>query len=461
MTTNSKARRTLLAVTVGLLGCAPFATVTYAAPPVSRSILATSSSPAPGQVVRSGQMTSQLCWAAVAEMAINAVAPPKPPAPPMTQNEQAALRFAPSNDPTVLDEARMRCANIGECSFTSTPVLEPFVIQKQQTGPLTKAQIEQEIGVFGKPFIFAWEYPAAGDDPDAHPVGKHYLIATGYNKASTTGYLEVVDPWPKRDDVDDQFSGGAVVPVSFEAYAMPEVDMGLPTAYDETFFQLRSPNAPPAPNPPSNVTVVGSTGVQSPRDVLVQELRNRRKVHFTRAADVALSPEQRVKALAKPRPWLAQERAPLEVGVPFPIVALRVRDVVRANSDTTRLITSETDAMLYPVMARGRVVDSFLMVRRNGIWVQKGYSNPVVTARLVAVRQSSAELHKVGVADYFLISLPEISGFFASYRSGKEIWAIPSATDPSIGAVRGVQQPAGDVFRRIVEASEKRAPTRQ
>lgn len=460
MTTNSKTLRTLLSVTVCLLGCALFATVTHGAPPISRSILATSSSPAPGEVVRSGQKTSQLCWAAVAEMAINAVAPPKPPAPPMTQNEQAALRFAPSNDPTVLDEARMRCANIGECSFTSTPVLEPFLKQKQQPGPLTKAQIEQEIGVFGKPFIFAWEYPDDGADPAAHPVGKHYLIATGYNKASTTGYLEVVDPWPQRVDVDDQSTGGAVVPVSFEAYATPEVDMGLPTAYDETFFELRPPGAPSTPNPPSNVTVDGGKGIQLRRGVLLQELRNRRKVHFTLAAAAALSPEQRTMALAKPRPWLVQERAALEIGIPFPIVALRVRDVVRAKSDTTRLITSETDAMLYPVMARGRVVDSFLMVRRNGAWVQKGYSNPVVTARLVAVRQSSAELHKVAVADYFLISLPEISGFFASYRSGKEIWAIPSATDPSIGAVAGVQQPADVVLRRIADAAG-RVPTRR
>jgi hypothetical protein len=436
--------------------------------------------PIPG----SGQKATQLCWAATAEMAVNALATP---VPAMSQERQVALLtlgLLNVPDTTVLtslqlqqiEDGTQRCTNIlGACNRLGVPILEGLLFEHRLAGnPLTKAELIHQIGDLGRPVIFSWDYP--DDSGDDSPSGQHFLIAVGYNNANPDGFLEIWDPWPARSDVDTPTSGGNRTFVAYDVYAGTNFDMGLPKAHQDSRTQIRrfpDPPEPVRPNPPTSLEVDGGgpgTGVNASaaanantdasaasEPASASRARPRsREVSFATAVRNSQTAQQRERALRKPRPWL-RESGPLTVGVPFPIVALRVDQIVAARTNPEDLLKRKTSVVLYPVMAGGEVVDSYLMANQDGRWIETGYANTAVTRLLAQARQENAGRERVRPEDFFLISVPEYSAFFASYRSGRDTVAVPVTTDPTIRAVRGVPMPAVDALRQIAEAEDQKS----
>ncbi len=133
----------------------------------------------------SAQKASNLCWAAVTEMAVNAVAHPNPL---MTQHRQAAFAAAgitglpiPPDKLADFNGQLIHCEeNIGNCNKRWHPVLEGVTqTMPPSTQPLSPEDLVSEIGDAGRPVIFSWEYPDSNSVN--RPTRGHYLIIIGYD----------------------------------------------------------------------------------------------------------------------------------------------------------------------------------------------------------------------------------------------------------------------------------------
>ena len=452
---------------VSAIACMMFACAGTAAPTV-RSLLKTPSNPS-GTINGVPQEQSRLCWAATAQIAINTLAPPNPL---MDQLHQVAYMVRGLDKPTnpLVDPQDVQltgsqgmtdtqtvlnaCAAVpGNCNRTGFPILVGLT-RKVQTLALTRDQIVDEIGNHGRPFIFSWEYPESGSPRNPH--GQHFLIAVGYDNThpDPDGFLvEIWDPWPVPDPGHSK-PGGNHTSITFTAYATPQLDMGLPTTYDDTRWQLTRFTRP---NPPPGISVDGgssSGGGQGPRNA-ESPVSPQRELSFATAIRQSLSRTQRNVVLERVRRQFKGSRAPLTIGVPFPIVALRIDQIV-AEPNPEKLLRTKTSVVLYPVLAGGEVVDSFLMANRKGRWVETGYANTAVTSALVQVRKENARTNGVKPEDFFLLSVPEYSGFYASFRKGGKTVAIATSSDATLGTSWGKAQPAADVLRGIAAAAAKK-----
>ncbi len=449
------------------IACMMFACAGTAAPTV-RSLLKTTGNPS-GIITGVPQEQSRLCWAATAQIAINTLAPRTPP---MDQLHQVAymvrgldkltnplvdpqdVQLTGSQGMTDTQTVLNACAAVpGNCNRTGFPILVGLN-RKVQTPALTRDQIVDEIGNHGRPFIFSWEYPEGSSA--AKPHGQHFLIAVGYDNTSPDPnefLVEIWDPWPVPDPAHSK-PGGNHTSITFAAYATPELDMGLPTAYDDTRWQFSRFTRP---NPPPSISVDGgspSGGGQGPQNA-ESPASPQRELSFATATRQSLSRKQRNVVLERVRRRFKDPRPPLTIGVPFPIVALRIDQIVAAESNPERLLRTKTSVVLYPVLAGGEVVDSFLMVNRRGHWIETGYANTAVTSALVQVRQENARTNGVKPEDFFLLSVPEYSGFYASFRKGGKTVAIATSSDSTLGTSWGKAQPAADVLRGIAAAAKK------
>jgi hypothetical protein len=438
--------------------CLSFLSLAFAAAPPKRFL------PIDG----SGQKASQLCWAAVAEMAVNAVAGP---ALPMTQERQAALARSgieqlpdasmfPPEKAALFASQLAFCTpdNIGNCNSRWHPVLEGVA---QDLPPseqaLTPEELMTEIGEIGRPVIFAWRYSER--DSTTRPVGMHYLIAIGYDSTNSAGFLQVWDPWPVGAA---GLSGGKLSQIRYSTYADPGLDMGLPKEHLLSLPGLRRFASPPVtPNPPPSISVEGGTPSSPPIQGVVEDsaaaraarsARPRfREVSFATAVRNSLPERQRGEIL-RDRGAGRPDSEALVVGTPFPILALHVSDIVANRNRPARLLKTRTSSVLYPVMLRDQVVDSFLMANVDGKWVETGYANTAITSQLVRWRTLQIGREGAKERDFFLLSVPQYSAFFTSFKPGRQVLAVAASTDSLIKTREGESQPAIDVLKNIADA---------
>jgi hypothetical protein len=166
-----------------------------------------------------------------------------------------------------------------------------------------------------------------------------------------------------------------------------------------------------------------------------------------------------VLALARTQAWVPPSLIPpgvrLTIGQPFAIESIdlaQLRDIPAAQ----RLMREhKTYVVLYPVMAEDMVVDSFLMARIKGHWVERGYANNEVTRRLVRIRAAHAARGHEPPDVYYFVSIPEVRAFFAAFERGAETMLISTTTDPLIHVSENDQpRSATDIFTRIIRPNE-------
>ncbi|HMK23729.1 MAG TPA: hypothetical protein VK466_15465 [Terriglobales bacterium] len=429
------------------------------------------------------QYAKQLCWAAADVLAVNQFYPICPTSTPTASPalfptsqalEAANNRLARAGAGSLSDFLPTCELNIGNCNFADDLWDSPDLHLHGLTGkkgftgaPSTTGDnnvglrweaAKQEIDA-GRPFLFIWDYPE--DDASSLPVGKHQLVATGYSDerdSSGTQYLQIWDPWPVPLGLVLPTSvpacgpapGVPVTPehsrwVYFSTYTGPGNDMGVTVTalheYDQWHLARVAPDAPvvtvdggpPPPAPPP-------FHPQPPSGALPQ-------VSFAKALSAAL-PQSRQLDLQ------VSGAAPRTLGVPFPIVGLGFRKLLRAADDPTALLAGTTSAILFPVVSHGEVVDAFLMLFMEGRWQRGGYANIEITQRLVKFRaRYTTQEHPLG--SFYMVSVPGEVAFFAAYGKGKKAILIPTSTDPSIDAVAGKAVPAGPQLKKLVSAIQQ------
>jgi hypothetical protein len=244
------------------------------------------------------------------------------------------------------------------------------------------------------------------DAEDRLPGGKHYLIITGYDDA--TDQFRVFDPWLGQGSMPDEPELHEYY-ISYEGYADPKVSLGLPVTavHAEDYYNLRRfvVDAPQA--------ILGSGDfVQDTPEPVVLEAAG---------FDEILHLSHEIQALAHQRIVYAHDGSPVagtkRAGEAFPIVALTTRQVIEADGAPHRLLIQRAWALIAPVVAGGRIIDSFQMYRTEGKWKQGGYAN----ARVAQLMIKAAEKLRGELGDQqqlYLVSIPEQVMFFAAGGEG-------------------------------------------
>jgi hypothetical protein len=434
------------------------------------------------------QYASQLCWAAVNTIALSSFFPasscqvnaspgrssqakdaayhildvtalssPTPP-PGLLQ-----LLATTSGTTSVSHGLGICTTNIQACNIPGVPVLLglSFTTTKttgMQPNPgLSWAQATQQIDA-GHPFLFVWGYPSGG---------LHQLIAIGYSDDSAEQKLMIWDPLPVPKTSEPiamaplcgplttltaaQIGSLHMKPIDFSTYTDPTNDMGVAAVHDDDQYDLALPDVPQAPD----LHVTHNTTPVPPSDRRANTIMG---MSFTRV--VFSSPPAPTRPAmpgrANPKKYSAA-REERELGIPFPIVGLRIDQLSRPGLDPTPLLTQTISSVLIPVEVKGTVVDSFLMLFRNGRWERGGYSNTEVTRLLVEARLQYATEHHISPKDFYMVSVPGLAAFFVAHGYGGQAVLIPASNDPLIGAVAGSATPAAIQLGRLVDAINRLA----
>jgi hypothetical protein len=219
---------------------------------------------------------------------------------------------------------------------------------------------------------------------------------------------------------------GSAQIISFDNYNVTtpielHVDMGLPYAVAESYYNV---DAPVVPMPPTGLTVSGGS---TPTPMSAPARPQWTRVDFRQAIEVS-----RGTAVAEVARRVSAGHTDLRAGFPLPIVALGLGELGSTPAQTLMtLLRRDTAVLLYPILSGGRVRDSFLVIRRADEWLVGGYANTAVTRRLVALRDQHAT-NEAELAEHYLLSVPALGAFFLARGSGAGARLIPVSGDRSI-----------------------------
>jgi hypothetical protein len=408
-----------------------------------------------------------LCWAAAGQVAMNSFI--TNPAKTVWQWQMVQTSRAGGIDP---NKACYQQLPEKPCDSTGDPDSSldyyNFVPQKRNfhANPndpglpsdqkhLVWGEIQTEIAGGGHPFVFEWIYADGA---------KHYLVVAGYYTTPTgKKRLRVWDPLPvanfdpahPRNIADLPVAGGSARAIYFDTYAAENgnSDMGRDVVHYGDYYQFVQRTLP---QPPTDLRV----GTLRKVTALSKPLRN---AVATPPSPFDVSFEQaRLDSLLAARNYLSELRieigaggSALQLGTPFPIVALGLNDLqAHDGHPPAALLGATTHVVLYPVTSRGAVVDSFLTIRGPAGWAEGGYSNTTVTQLVNAYRNDYAAKHHLPVASFYLLSVPALSAFFAVAGSGPGAVLIPASDDESIHATAGIAQPAHQLLPALIDSAK-------
>jgi hypothetical protein len=442
------------------------------------------------------QYASQLCWAAVNTMALSSFFPASicqvnaspgqssqakdaaygilhvtalsaplppltsPPTPPPGLQQLLATTSGTTSVNHVLDDCT---TNIQACNRPGVPILLGLSYKTTQTtgtqpNPgLSWVQATQQIDA-GHPFLFVWKFPSGG---------LHQLIAIGYSDDLAQQKLKIWDPLPvpKTSEViamaplcgpltsltPKQIGSLHMKPIDFSTYTDPTNDMGVAAVHDDDQYDLALLSVPQSPD--LHVSRNMSPIPRSDRRSNTIMGMSFTKVLFS-SQPAPAKPEMSTKADPQKNSAVA---GPRELGIPFPIVGLGVDQLSKPGADPTKLLTQSILTVLFPVEVKGAVVDSFLMLFRNGRWERGGYSNTEVTRLMVETRLQYAAEHDLNPKDFYMVSVPGLAAFFVAHGYGSQAVLIPASNDPLIGAVAGSATPAAIQFGRLIDTINRLA----
>ena len=394
------------------------------------------------------QEQSQLCWAAVSVMAMRVFPSPTPARQP-TQRDMVLYRGSAALPPACTapnvcpDTAAVTSSDVCPpdlsypCDVTGYPWLFDLdyryisATHAGNTHMLSADTIRHEIGTKTRPVLIMWDYldpgemtpqqrarhqlpPEEEESEEAPRTGKHALIITGYD--SDENKVLIWDPWPPKRPLSEEEESDEPVPthekwIPYDRYANPLNDEGSAvvalhdhdqfrlcrgcSAGDEEFFDdmdARVSEVPPLEAPeledvdfiqgPPN-TAVAINGFLSGHEV---RDRNGEPIQGTVRADLA-----------------------------FPIIAISTKKLLGARGEPESLLQPRTSVLVVPVMRGRKVVDSFLLLhKKDGSWIEGGYSNNEIARRLVDLRARLTSRNRAATG-FYLVSIPEQGTFYLGH----------------------------------------------
>ncbi len=319
---------------------------------------------------REVQRDTLLCWAAVSVMAIRSF-PRSKRFRHATQEDVVAYERAGmdallpkgSKEPEELKRAR-RAFRSGLANATNSPLLlglDRTVVEEiagNQPRMLSKAHFLEEIATRKRPILIRWVYGSI-NQPAGTRSGAHELIVTGYN--SKTHEVRIWDPWPAanmRDPAPQKRERW----IPYARYVDPVSDGGVKVRADHEFdeFALRRRGAPIDLGAYPKLAKIPKrrSGDDSEPDLdlepggfkLDTPIRKHMKTHKVLQRNGKRMP------------------GPFTTAAPIPILPISVKQLGRYEKEPAKLVGMRCGTVVIPILKHRRVVDSFLLTRRNGRW---------------------------------------------------------------------------------------------
>ena len=403
-------------------------------------------------IVREVQEEDLLCWAAVSTMAVGAF----PEAGAFTHPTQrqiviyqragiktlAKLQSALGNPGSALGKkltsAQGTCSVQGLCNATNIDGLHLFDLASRKVGPgkvLLPRHFEIEIDERLRPVPIRWTYEGKKLTNGRLRTGEHALIVTGYRWE--THELRVWDPWPSLLNPDPS-PGPHEKWIPYDTYVDPQNDQGLDALALHEFDQYKLRRKHEA-NPANDYPPLGK----------LLEVQARRLVPLGFEGEIAGLRESVDTVL---RGHVVRNSSgdvihgPYTAGDPFPIVPLKT-STLRKSAEPVSLLSSQTAAVVIPVLKDRQVIDSFLMLHGKSGWRAGGYSNNRIAGLLSEARDlhTSGERHSRG---FYLVSVPELSTFYVAHGFNESATLAPLNAVGRKNFVRG-RQALGELLARI------------
>ncbi len=327
---------------------------------------------------------------------------------------------------------------LGQCDHTGVPILQDLESTATAASkPLRFCQI-RALMTAQRPVIFQWKGLVApvqsANGRKKGPEGDHYMVILGARVRLGVPEVRVWDPWGKTQHLQW---------IPYTEYAQPSVAHGVPgEKHGVDYYQIRRPGRPQTSLPTRcdvNIPVLAPV-VLAPRPL--DEIRR----------DFLPANIRQTLQSAQLPPLEAGQR----YGYAFPIVALTSAQIVAGSDDPSRLIRSESAAVLVAVEdASGRFETLYSVLHDRQGWQRRGYVGSGVAAQLAETRKAhfdrEPEQRPRAISDYYMLSIPSRRTFFAAYQDPRsnETMLVPVADDPAIGAYAGKSQPARDLLLRM------------
>jgi len=403
------------------------------------------------------QKRSQWCWASVSTMSIRSF-DEEGDFHHLSQVQVVARRRAGANNlveaavPAIAEKIgklETKCAKPGKCNRAEVPLLFDIESDSPATGEaLSMAAIAHDIKEMEHPIIIRWVY---SEDADAHPdageqrpqsnetrnrAGAHALLITGYD--DETMEIRVFDPLPMGSTAIAKHQKW----ISFDHYLNPEDLEGIRVEAFHVADQYRMRRTGVTPAGMNHYPKVAATPQSSPPPAPggFEPLRNLdpaiRKYMGSRVFRQS-SGESRTGSIS--------------FGKPFPIVALRSADLMRAKGQPDTLLAPRTATYVVPVLENGTVVDSFLLLKKGHQWVPGGYSNNQIASLVEQIRAERGN-GRMKPEAFYLVSIPELSAFYAAHGFNAQAKLISLDNDG-----RGEFVAAKQVLGELISVAERDA----
>jgi len=406
------------------------------------------------------QEANNLCWAAVATMAVRAF-PEEGDFRHPKQRDIVIYRQSDIDTLAELDQARNvagelkqkfehfshRCEAKGTCNFTSVE-LHMFDLKSRKVPPgkvLLPGHFHIEIGLRKRPVPIRWRFRGEFVVNGRRRVGEHALIVTGYNPI--TDELRIFDPGPAADPNDgipDLTPEQHERWIPYKTYVDPQNDHGLDAdavhEFDEYMLQRVGDNRDlaaefaypdPAPIPPPVHRRENS--VDFARQEIPDDLND------------AIGKVMRAHVVRKSNGDVIH--GPFTAGKPIPIVALKVSQILAAANDPAALFKSDTSTVAVPVLREREMVDSFMMLHDRSGWHAGGYCNNRIAALLLHAREVHGDQPCKPV---YLVSIPEVSLFFCAhgYYTGASLAGLSRSHVRQLAGCHGIVKGLIDQVQR-------------
>ena len=402
---------------------------------------------------REVQEEDLLCWAAVSTMAVRAFPEDAAFKHPTQReiviyqragiNSVAKLGSALGNPNSALGKkltsAQGTCSVLGMCNAPNVDGLHLYDLASKKVGAgkvLLPEHFEIEIDDRGCPVPIRWTYEGRKPTHGRLRTGEHALIVTGYRWE--THELRVWDPWPSLLNPDPS-PGPHEKWIPYDTYVDPQNDEGLDALALHEFDQYKLRRKGRNISAPIDYPPLGT----------LMEVQARRLVPLGFEGEIA-GLREAVETFLRGHVVRNSSgdviHGPYTAGDPFPIVPLKT-GTLRKTPDPESLLTSQTAAVVIPVLKDRQVIDSFLMLHGKQGWRAGGYSNNRIAGLLSEARDlhTSGERHSRG---FYLVSVPELSTFYVAHGFNERATLAPLNVVGRKNFVRS-RQALGDLLARI------------
>jgi hypothetical protein len=270
-------------------------------------------------------------------------------------------------------------------------------------------------------------------------AGDHFLIITGFD--DSTNEVRVWDPWPKQG-VNEPEGHLRHKWIPYARYQNPLIDNGAPVNASHDFDEFAMCRCAPEAFP----TLESLAVAVQPRD----PAQIMRLVDFNFRSGVPELLDERERSLRSRVVRDAEGRrlrGKLVSETGLATVVITSKQLMDTRQRPEVLLESRTSSLVVPVMRKGELVDSFLLVNSSsGGWQEGGYSNDEIARRLTEFRKERSSEGR-----FYLLAIPEHGLFFVARGFTTEAELVPLDGDTARQF-----EPASRVLQKVADEIERK-----